>query len=602
MNTKHFVVSTLIVFSIGSVGLADRPLDRAEILQIFEKLTSQPRKTWIPAGTIEATHEEYRAPKTTDVSEINQQIKDKIQEYQDKPNKRELIQNLQKMRLDAIPFNVRYRMSNEYTMNSTVVVKFDGERFYWEINVDSRQDSVKPGADLEGNFMTDHFDANANGRRIFVWDGEKYTMCFLPGNHVTVDTTGNTPHAVNGPLTTGIVPWGYGYCTYENLSSAESDAAEKYVDGQRQVHLTVNNPDGSEMLFVMDPQKDYALISASITGRDNSLIYRHYASYRLISDSWVPTTILIQRYDAGANRLLAQDLWNFTRITGDVPGLQNFVVDYEPDALVEYSSPVTDSSVVYRYSNIVDTENLLAERLAVAASEGSRRQNCGTAAMEYVVSRFGKTVTDRQLAQLIGAPSETTSLYAMKQLAEGLGLYCRAVRTNIETLKSLYGCEVILHIPGKKHFVILGGIDNAYVWSIDLVSKKFFYRTDLNFFGMDWTEGTALVVSDRPIQMPGEFVEIAEAELPSIIGGEGYACTRLLQDYDVVFCGYALGECVGYYEIYYRRWGCEAAASGSCTASRMLRYVARPCINDPFDPYRCTVTGDYYCFYMRACA
>jgi len=602
MNTKQSVVSILIVFSIGSVALADRPLDRAEILRIFEKLTSQPRKTWIPAGTIEATHEEYRAPKTTDLTEINQQIKDKIQEYQDNTNKRERTQNLQKMRLDAIPFNVRYRMSNEYTMNSTVVVKFDGERFYWEINADSRQDSVKPSPDLEGNFMTDHFDASANGRRVFVWDGEKYTMYFVSGNHVTVDTTGNIPHAVNGPLTAGIVPWGSGYCTYENLSAAESAGAEKYVDGQRQVHVTVNNPDGSEMLFVMDPQKDYALISASITGKDNSLIYRHYAGYRLVSDNWVPTTILIQRYDAGANRLLAQDLWNFTRITGDVPGLQNFVVDYEPDALVEYSSPVTDSSVVYRYSNIVDTENLLAERLAVAASEGSRRQNCGTAAMEYVVSRFGKTVTDRQLAQLIDAPSETTSLYAMKQLAEGLGLYCRSVRTNIETLKSLYGCEVILHIPGKKHFVVLGGIDNAYVWSIDLVSKKFFYRTDLNFFGMDWTEGTALVVSDRPIQIPGEFVEIADAELPSIIGGEGYSCSRLLQEFDIVFCDYALGECAGYSEVYYTRWGCEAAESGSCTASRMLRYVARPCINDPYYPDHCTVTGDYYCFYMRACA
>jgi len=602
MNTKQSVVSILIVFSIGSVALADRPLDRAEILQIFEKLTSQPRKTWIPAGTIEATHEEYRAPKTTDLTEINQQIKDKIQEYQDNTNKRERTQNLQKMRLDAIPFNVRYRMSNEYTMNSTVVVKFDGERFYWEINADSRQDSVKPSPDLEGNFMTDHFDASANGRRVFVWDGEKYTMYFVSGNHVTVDTTGNIPHAVNGPLTAGIVPWGSGYCTYENLSAAESAGAEKYVDGQRQVHVTVNNPDGSEMLFVMDPQKDYALISASITGKDNSLIYRHYAGYRLVSDNWVPTTILIQRYDAGANRLLAQDLWNFTRITGDVPGLQNFVVDYEPDALVEYSSPVTDSSVVYRYSNIVDTENLLAERLAVAASEGSRRQNCGAAAMEYVVSRFGKTVTDRQLAQLIDAPSETTSLYAMKQLAEGLGLYCRAVRTNIETLKSLYGCEVILHIPGKKHFVVLGGVDNAYVWSIDLVSKKFFYRTDLNFFGMDWTEGTALVVSDRPIQIPGEFVEIADAELPSIIGGEGYSCSRLLQEFDIVFCDYALGECAGYSEVYYTRWGCEAAESGSCTASRMLRYVARPCINDPYYPDHCTVTGDYYCFYMRACA
>ena len=58
------------------------------------------------------------------------------------------------MKLDAIPFNVRYKLSNEWAMSSHVTVKYDNGRFYWEINVDSRSDSVKPDASLAGNYMT----------------------------------------------------------------------------------------------------------------------------------------------------------------------------------------------------------------------------------------------------------------------------------------------------------------------------------------------------------------------------------------------------------------------------------------------------------------
>jgi len=182
MKTKHFVLAIILLLTVGCVAFADRQLDRAEILQIFEKQTSQPGKTWMLTGVIEATHEEYRAPKTTDLTEVNNQINKEIQEYQSNPDKRELTESLQKMRLDAIPFNVRYRLSNEYTMSSTVTVKFDRDRFYWEINVGSRTDSVKPGIDLEDNFMTEQFDLDWNARRIFAWDGEKYTIYFLPGN------------------------------------------------------------------------------------------------------------------------------------------------------------------------------------------------------------------------------------------------------------------------------------------------------------------------------------------------------------------------------------------------------------------------------------
>ena len=601
MKAKHFVLAIILLLSVSCVAFADRQLDRAEILQIFEKLTSQPRKTWIPAGTIEATHEEYRAPKTTDLNEINNRINEKIQEYQSNTNKRELTENLQKMKLDAIPFNVRYRLSNEYTMNSTVVVKYDGNRFYWEINVNSRTDSVRPSAELEGNFMTEQFDLDWNARRIFAWDGEKYTIYCLPGNHAFVDAKGSMPHAVNGALTAGLIPWGYGYYTYENLSAAESSAVEKYIDGQTQIHLTLNNSDGSEMVFVTDPGKDYAVISYLINGLD-TLISKHYSNYQLVSGNWVPTIILIERYDSWVNKPLASDLWNFTSVSGDAPMPWSFNVEYEADALIEYRSYVTDKPAMYTYSYTVDTDLLLVERLVFAASEGTQPQNCATAALKYTASQLGKDVTDQQLAQLVSEPDKTTSLFAMKQFAQGLGLYCRAVKTDIQTLKSLDGCQAILHIPGKKHFVVLEGIDNQYVRSIDLANDKFYYRTDVGFFGMDWTEGTALLISNQPIQIQGNFTEIDDTQLHNIIGGSGYSCTRLLQEYNVIYCGYMGGLCGDYCEVYLTRYGCKAAESGSCSSSRMLRYAESPCILDPYDLEGCTVTGEWTTYYMWACS
>ena len=602
MKPKHILLTVVFLFSLSYTAFADRELDRAEILQIFQELTSQPKKTWIPAGTIEATHEEYRAPKTTDVNEINNKISVKVREYQNDPDKRELTENLQKMKLDAIPFNARYKLSNEYTMSSAVTVSFDGDRFYWEINVDSRSDSVKPSKDLAGNFMTERFNLDWNARRIFAWDGEKYTTYFLPVNHAMVNSTGDAPHIINGPLTAGIIPWGYGLYTYESLSAAESSAVEKDVDGQTQIHLTLNNPDGSETVFVMDPQKDYAVISCSINGNGSSVISKQYSDYRLISGNWVPTTILLERYEAGSNSLLARDLWDITGIDGNTPEANSFNVSYEDDALIECRSYLIGEPLMYRYSNTVDTELLLADRLTFAASEGTQPQNCATISLKYVASRLGHDVSDQELAQLVSEPNEDTNLYAIKEFAESLGLYCRAVTTDIQTLKSLDGCEAILHIPWKNHFIVLGGIDSECVWSVDLAGNQFYYRTDLNFFGMDWTEGTALLISNQPIQLQGNFEEIDDAGLQDITGGAGYRCTLPLQDYFVIFCTYIGGLCEGYYEEHPKRRGCQAAASGTCNNRVLLRYKESPCIEDPYDPFNCTVTGEWTSYYIRACS
>jgi hypothetical protein len=422
----------------------------------------------------------------------------------------------------------------------------------------------------------------------------------LPGNHAIVDTTGRTPHVVNGPLTAGLIPWGYGFYSYDNLAAIDAVAIERQISGQTQIHLTLNNPDGSQMVFVMDPQKDYAVISCLISRHSDVVISKQYSDYQSIAGGWIPSTILLEQYEAGSNRLLARDLWDITSIDANAPESYDFEVSYEADALIEHFSFSGSKPEMYRYSQRVDTNLLLAERLAYAASEEAQMQNCATAALKYVALQLGKDVTDQQLAQLVNESDKTTSLYQIKRFAESMGLYCRAVKTDVQTLKSLHGCEAILHIPGKKHFVVLEAIDDKYVWTIDLASNKFYYRTDIDFFGMDWTEGTALLISSSPIA--GEFTEIDNWQLQTITGAAGYSCTRLLQTYNVIHCSYVGGSCEGTYYEYLTRYGCEAATSGSCSMSVMLRYKKTPCIEDPYDPLACTVTGEWTCYYMRACA
>ncbi len=601
MGKRVFSKIMVIVLLCSPIAFADRSLERTELLQIFQQLTAQPHRTWIPAGTIEATHEEYSAAAVTDENEINRQITSEIQRYRNDTNKHELTEALQKMKLDSIPFNIRHDLSNEYTMNTKVLVKFDGKRFYWEINVDSRSDSVKPGKDLAGNNMTQEFDLNANTRRIFAWDGEKYTTYFLPSNNAVVNAGPDASQPVNGPLTAGIVPWGYGRYTYDNLCATESSGIETSVDGATQIVLTLKNTDRSQSRFTLNPAKNYALTNCLIEQPDGSTISRQYSDYTFAAGGWIPKTILLEQFDAGSGRLKARDLWNITSIDENIPQAAAFDVIFVQDALIEHHSAEITAKTVYRHSNTTDTKKLLAKRLAIA-KDGANKRNCATAAIGYVASEFGVTISDGDLASLVNQTTGDTSLSDMKHFLQGNGFYCRAVNTNIDTLKKLTGCKAILHLPSKKHFVVMDHIDDRYIWLTDLSSAKLYDHTELSFFDMDWPNGTALLVSKQSI--PGDFNEISNSQLSEITGGEeGYSCTQLLQERrNVSTCSMVDGAyCTGKLYVYLQHHGCEVAGSGSCYISRYPRFLTSPCIVNPAYPDMCDITGEFTYYYMMAC-
>ena len=132
---KAYCIILLAIGFFYSTAFADRPLDKQEISDILAELTAAPVNGWITAGTIEAMHEEYRAPQITDSNQVNLRITKAVAEYQANSDKIQKTEKLQAMRAEAIPFNIRYKLSNEYTMKSKTVVKVDGEKFYWEIKV-----------------------------------------------------------------------------------------------------------------------------------------------------------------------------------------------------------------------------------------------------------------------------------------------------------------------------------------------------------------------------------------------------------------------------------------------------------------------------------
>lgn len=598
MKRKSIFMSLVFFVVCTALCIADRQMDRSEILRIFEQLTNEPRNTWIPAGTIEGSHEEYRAAKVTDANQIRAKISKKVAEYQASANKPEQTESLQKLQFDAIPFNTRYEMLNEYTMSSTESVIYDGQRFKWEINIKSRADSVKLDKGLEGNYMTDQFNTELNGRRVFAWDGENYTIYSPLAEHAYVDSAGEIPHAVNGPLTAGLIPWGYGYYSYENLSGLKSTAFERITDGRTNILLTFINEDGSQFSFVLDPSMKYAVTSCSITGRGNISVSRYYSDFESVSDRWVPTSIVLEKNEADSDRLLARDIWSL-KVDANVPKENSFRIEYAEDTLIEYASPITNQSLLYRHSSMADTDILLGEKLSFDAKDGNQSQNCATASMKYALGQMGIYVSDSKLAAMAETPDNSTSLYAMKCFAQNLGLDCRAVRTDIDTIRNIGDSQVILYFPGKKHFVALESIDGEYARIVDLSNRRFYYRIDINFFDMDWVGGIALIISNSAIE--GNLQDLDADELVKIVGASGYSCTKIMQPYQIINCQQVGYECLGYYTIYYERMGCEAAESGSCYYDWFKRLTRLPCIEILEDPWNCTVTGDWTDYWMRAC-
>jgi hypothetical protein len=594
MRNRIFLLTVAMSLGLSPVAWGQTTLSNAEVQQILQQVTSRPRRTWIPAGTIKAMHQEHGATKVTNPGTIQSEIARALQDYQNNPNKPEKTAQLQKMTLDAIPFNVRYQLANAYDMLSDVEVRYDGNRFYWEINVTGRSDSIPLDPSLQGNFKVEHYRQHEllNRHRIFAWDGQRYTVHSASGNRATVDTAGRLPRAVNGPLTAGLIPWGYGSYTAANLAGTPV-AAVRTAAGA--IEMTLTFGPGSAATLTLDPAAGYAVTKAVLTHAGGSVTTYTCAGYQSYGGNWVPASVSIERRNGSIlSKLATSEQWTFTSVSTAPPA--SFNVPLPANTVVEFSSPLSGSPSLYIQSGTVDTEKLLAQHLAYIAA-GSGTGNCATAALRQVAAAFGKSLPAGALARLVG-PDGRTSLYDMKRFAESQGLFCRAVQTDLASLRNLDGVQAILHLPGQGHFVVLSGVDDRDVWLVDLSSRKFFYRRSADFFALDWPAGTALLVCDRPLGASG--VELSDAVLAEITGSAGWDCNTLLQEEYVSYCGGPFTGCDSGIVVLYERWGCGSAPSGSCDDNQLMISSAQSaCDVDPY--YECSASGEWYYYYMNAC-
>lgn len=597
MKLTYLTVVVASVLCLATITSAQRTLERTEALEILDKLADRGVTTWLPAGTIKATHQEYRAARITDAAKVDAAIEQEIQQYQAQTEKAQRTAEMQELYLDAIPFNVRYGLANEYTMNSNVVVKYDGYRFYWEIDVTSRTDSVTPASELASNYMLDRFDVRTSGERVFVWDGQEYTLHSVSANHAIIDAANRLPRAVNGPLTAGIIPWGQGALSSETLSNADIAAVEVVRDGITQIEMTIEQTSGLSFVFALDPARDYATTSYTVAGPSNKVNSHYYAGYRHVAGHWVPTTVLIEQHDLLTGRLLRSDKWDLTAVDGSVPGPEQFDANYRADTVIEYHSTLSTKPAIYHYSNAANTNRILADHLTYTATKSPRKQNCATVAVKYTAAKLGKSVPDETLAPLVDSKGQTT-MEDLKRFAQGMGLYCRAVRTNLATLRDLPACQAILHLPGKNHYVVLDRVDERNAWIVDLSKPMFYYRKDKDSLPLDWSEGTALLLSARPIA--GSLGEIDSSVLSTLSAGDGWSCTDLLQEEHQEPCTLTEYDCWGSFKWYYERWGCEAAPSGSCTTQSLARYAKDECYWD-LERGACNSDGTWDIIYMFAC-
>lgn len=599
---KKVIGHFLVLAVCYSPVFAQRELSSSEIDTILQGLTAQPRSTWITSGTLTAEHTSYQPARITDEAQLQQLIDNEIVDYQNSTHKPEVDSTLQKMRLEAIPFNVRYENANEFTMKTLETVHYNNGRFCWSQELLSREDSIRPP--LNKNFMYEYFDPQTNARKTNTWDGESFTRYDESMEFAQITKGSAAAPKVNGPLTAGLVPWGHGVFSWEQLGETDITAAETNNDGHIQIDMHIVYSTGFQLDLALDAEKAYSVMDYVLTFPAGDMIIQTYDDFVFVNNTWMPQTITIEKFD-GNFVLRSRDLWSYKNISLSTPADEVFSVKPSQGASVDLSLSAVETPLRYYASYTdksprqVDSQTLLEQRLAVRDATGP--VNCATAALKYTGAKLGRNWSDNQLSTLINAVDGTTSMYAMREYFRQQGLFCNAVKTDLKTLAILAtDTQVILYLPHKNHFVVLADVDKVYVNLINLISDKFYYRVERSQFHLDWPDGAALVISNTPIALT---TEIPYEELIALKGAGGYSCTYLVQEGWTDYCDGGGGSaCTGYITVYFDVARCEAAESGSCTTQMVMRKRKNICFNNPLHWDDCIVDEEeWITYYMFGC-
>ena len=530
--------------TISCTANAGETLEQDEILNIFNSLRNQIRKSWIPSGTLEGTH-------------------------------------------------INVNLKTEEITTSLEKVGFDGEKFFWTIDIEAFEN-------LEGKPVS-NADSRMNTRRIFLWNGREYTLYFKSANNAIVSENAyDMPVNVKGPLKAGIVPWGSGIYDLDELAN-NLISATRNSDGN--VVMTFKDQSLYSMELVLDPAKDYAVISRELDFSGKSVILTTCSDYVRYDKYWIPAKIKCERtlyIDKNTKRYC--DFWQITSVDLIIPADNQFTPNYIDNTHIDYR--INERTMPYTYKEGRNTEYMLAHRKYNASLADSNDRNCATAAMLYTLAMFGKDINNIDFYGLVRESDKSTSLFEMDEFLKKKGLNTLAVRCDLENLPYLQNSMIILHLPKAQHYVIFDLVEDGYIWLVDLDSDKFYYRIPVSEFIKQWQNQTALIVSDRMIDPPSNSSLISSDELLKIRGSsEGfgtYSCTDLIQEYTTQTCSDFTDICGGKYKTWYNRYTCHSDSNGGyCGGDKLVGSISSDCINDGTGS--CTVTGDWISYYMHAC-
>lgn len=563
--------------------------NRSEVSDIVDQLIQQQRTSWIETGTMELLHTEYRAPVLTDTAAIEAKIEQALADFDSNPGRVVKTAELQAQQREAIPFNVRYEYANETTTTTYELVKVDEDRHSQDITIESRIESITKPASLAYNQMTNDVDLHGNQRRIFAWDGQNYTLYNLPVNLAIVDASNRFDQAGVAPRKAGLIPWGQGKFSKDKLMDAQIT-----YQAPRNGELVVSFvwDEGIEFTVTIDSKPSFTLLSHSLVYPDGSFTRTELSKYRQVKESWIPYEIWTEQYDAGGQRLLAYDLWEILDISTKTPRPNEFAAEYHENARISHYSPLSDKPLRYHHNSRIDIQGLLSRRLDVEASANNSNQNCATLSIAYAAEKLGTSIAEEQFSDIVD--SGFTSLLQMKTLAQNMGLNAEVVQTDVAGLEHYGEGQIILHLPGKNHFVVLDHIDSEGVWCVDLVSNRFYYPINLKRLAAIWSEGIALVLAKNPISVAQLDTVLTDTGASVYTGGMPGTCTKVRQEAGYQPCP----DCIGSYYVYHKIMGCEYAPTGTCYEEVLVSGWSAPC---RFNAYGECEAATWYYDFMYGC-
>ena len=545
---KEYILFLLVAFCFCDYLFASRRLDHSEILSILKTLTDSPMDCWISHGQIKGTHNEYSS-------------------------------------------------SDNCIVESTEFIDVDGDKFYWEINFLPEQTTGNISAEKTSDIL-------GNAKRMFVWDGQRYSMYFeTTNNAIVTEDTSQIPINVSGILKAGVIPWGYGKYTFENLSQCELSAIENY---KNQIVLSIKN--AYEMELILNPADLYSVERYQLILKSGVKLVYKYSDFSLVGDKYIPSNIIIEKYDKNntTNDLLSRDHWQISEITLSDAKQNTYTVPYKNNAYIDFYPSEVKTRLSYNYSKTTDTELLLQKKLEMISTANSSSGNCATHAVKQVFSAFDKEVGTARITTIIENQGET-SLYRIRNFIRESGLQCTAINIDFNALNVLQNCEVILYLSESKHYVVLDKINSKYAWLIDYESDKFYYRMPLRDFSLLWPDRLALIISDDMGSLPSGQ-EISDDQAKSIIGASGrgipnYSCTDLILEERTIQCPTQIdGDCNGRYWKYSNMYGCiEDETGGICIGSNKIGKVFCDCDIDQSNLDSCDLTYSWVKREIHAC-